>query len=51
MENIKLLIDTCIDFFNTKLTFSPFSFTIMQALVGCVCLAIIINFISRLFDI
>lgn len=51
MEGIKLVIEMCVNLLNTRLTFSPFSFTIMQCLIGCACLAVVINFLHRLFDI
>lgn len=50
MDDIKLVIDMCVDFLNTRLTFYPFSFTVMQYLIGCACLAVVINFLRRFFD-
>lgn len=51
MADIKMLIDLAIKLLNTRLTFEPFSFTIMQALLGTVCLAVVIGFVCDLFDI
>lgn len=50
MNDIKLVIEICIKVLNTRLTFAPYSFTIMQAFLAIACLAIIINFIVNLFD-
>ena len=51
MTDIKLLIELAVKLLNTRLTFEPFSFTIMQASLGTVCLAIVIGFVCDLFDV
>lgn len=51
MGDIKLLIETAVKLLNTRLTFEPFSFTVMHALLGTVCLAIVIGFVLDLFDV
>lgn len=51
MSDIKILIDLAVKLLNTKLTFAPFSFTIMQALVGTLCLGLVIFFVRKFFDL
>lgn len=50
MSNIKLVIDFCIKIMNTRLTFSPYSFTVLQAFIAILVLSIIINFVVRLLN-
>ncbi len=51
MADIKLLIDFAVKLLNTRLTFAPFSFTIMQALLGTLALGLVISFVRKLFDL
>lgn len=51
MEVFKIVIDFCISLLNTSLSFGTFSFTFGQAWLGLACLAIVIGFVVKLFDI
>lgn len=50
MNNINLVIQTVVFMMNTRLTFAPFSFTIMQMFISLAALTIIISFIRKIFD-
>ena len=50
MEDLKAIIDLVISFYNTRLTFAPFSFTIFEVDISIAALSIVIFFLHRLFD-
>lgn len=50
MSNIKAVIDTVINMLNTKLTFAPVSFTILQYFIALFCISISIFFLRKLFS-
>lgn len=50
MRDIKLIFDLVFRLLNTRLYFSPFSFTVLQALLGTLCLGIVIRFVIKIFD-
>lgn len=50
MDNLRQILSTCIDFYNVRLYFPPFSFTIWQALLGIVFLGIACTFVKKVFD-
>lgn len=50
MQDIKSVIECCIKLLNTKLTFAPYSFTIMQAFLAMACLSVVVWFVRKLFD-
>lgn len=50
MNNIKLVIDKCIEFFNISLTFGNYSFTMWQMFLTLELLSIVIYFVYRLFN-
>lgn len=50
MSNIKLVLDLCIRMMNTRLTFSPYSFTILQAFIAMAVLGIIFAFVRDLLN-
>lgn len=51
MDVFKIVIDFCIGLLNTSLSFGSFTFTLGQAWLGLACLAIVIGFVSKLFDV
>lgn len=51
MEVFKIVIDFCIALLNTSISFGTFSFTFGQAWLGLACLAIVIAFVVKLFDV
>lgn len=50
MEAIKEVINICVELLNTRLTFSPYTFSIGQVLLGISALSIVISFVVHLFD-
>lgn len=50
MSDIKLLINACLSILNTKLTFAPYSFTILQAFIALAVLSIIIYFVQKILS-
>lgn len=51
MNDIKSVIELCINLLNTRISFDIFSFTFGQVWLGLACLAIVIGFVVKLFDI
>lgn len=51
MTDFKSVIDLCISLLNTRLSFGSFSFTFGQCWLGLACLAIVIGFVVKLFDL
>lgn len=51
MTDINYVIDFCISILNTRITIEPFSFTFSQVWLGIACLAVVIGFIAKLFDL
>lgn len=51
MSDFKSVIDFCISLLNTRISFDSFSFTFGQCWLGLACLAIVIGFVSNLFDL
>lgn len=51
MDGIKIVIEFCIRLLNTSLTFGSFTFTIGQSWLALACLAIVIAFVVKLFDL
>lgn len=49
MNDIKAVIDCCVDMLNTELTFAPFSFTIAQFFIASAVLSLCIGFIVHIF--
>lgn len=50
MEGLKQVIMTAFSFFNVRLTFGNFSFTILQASIAMMIMGIAIGAIGRLFE-
>lgn len=50
MDNIYAVFQTCISFLNTRLSFAPFSFTIMQYLLALFIGYIVVDFVHSLFS-
>lgn len=50
MESLKQILQVCINFYNVRLYFPPFSFTIWQAVLGFVFLGLAAYFIRKVFD-
>lgn len=50
MSDLKSVIDLVISMFNTRLTFSPFSFTLLEVEVALAALSIVISFLRHVFD-
>lgn len=51
MDVFKIVIDFCIGLLNTSISFGTFTFTFGQAWLGLACLAIVIGFVVKLFDV
>ena len=41
MDKLHIVIAFCIDLLNTKITITPYSFTILQYLLSCLALCIV----------
>lgn len=50
MSNIKLVIDFCILILNTKLSFPPYSFTILQAFIAFAIIGILVLFVRNILN-
>ena len=49
MNILRTILSTCINFYNVRLTFEPYSFTVLQAILGGVFLGLAIIFIRKVF--
>ena len=50
MDNILYVLSFCTNLLNTRLTFSPFSFTILQVLISLFALRIVVDFVIKIFE-
>ena len=48
MANIKYVLNFCIDLLNTRLSFSPFSFTIYQYFLAMLVMAVVVSFVLKI---
>lgn len=48
MANIKYVLDFCIDLFNTRLSFPPFSFTLYQYFLALLVMAVVVFFVHKI---
>lgn len=50
MNDLKRVIDLCVEFLNVRLTFGDFSFTPLSVMIGVFVLSIAVAFVSKLFS-